>query len=320
MATMGAPQTLDAELIVAAQCELAESPVWDTGRQRLRWVDILAGQIHSFDPADGSRGQFSVGMPVGAVGLTTGGDLVLALVDGLALAGPDGNYLTRLPGLRTDERAVRFNDGKPDPWGGFCAGTMKWFPRGSGGRPPDEQSGTEPGCLYRLAPDGSVSELVTGVGISNGLDWSDDRRSFYYVDSPAGGVDVFSTDPGSGALLGRQRFVDIPPAEGSADGLTIDADGCIWVAIWGSGEVRRYTPAGRVDTIVRLPAREVTSVAFGGPDLTLLFITTAREHLTAAELAAQPHSGDIFGCTPGVSGRVPFRFESERLENPGSRA
>jgi sugar lactone lactonase YvrE len=313
MATMSAPRIIDAELAVPAQCELAESPLWDAGRQLLRWVDILAGTVHSFDPAGGSRSQFSVGTPVGAVGLTTDGGLVLALVDGLALAGPDGEHLTRLPGLQTDARAVRFNDGKPDPWGGFCAGTMRWQ---SSGQPGGMQSGS----LYRLAPNGSITELVAGVEVSNGLDWTDDRRIFYYVDSPAGGVDAFDTDPGSGELLGRRRFIDIPAAEGSADGLTIDADGCIWLAVWGSSEVRRYTPAGRLDAVVPLPACEVTSVAFGGPDLTILYITTAREHLTAAEIAAQPHAGDIFRCTPGVSGRLPFLFESESLAGPGSRA
>lgn len=310
MTTAGgsAPRILDAELAVTAQCVLAESPVWDADRRQLRWVDILAGQVHAFDPATGAHSQFSTGVPVGAVGLTTGGGLVLALVDGLALADIAGERITRIPGLVTDERAVRFNDGKPDPWGGFCAGTMQW------------RDGGQPGCLYRLAPDGSVSELVTGVAVSNGLDWTDDRRSFYYVDSPSGGVDVFDTDPASGALLHRRRFADIPAAQGSADGLTIDADGGVWVAVWGSGEVRRYAPDGEVDTVVRLPAREVTSVAFGGPDLDVLYITTAREHLTAAERAAQPHAGDVFRCRPGVGGRRAFLFKSERMEEPGSRA
>ncbi len=308
MAGMSEQRMLEAELAVAAQCVLAESPVWDAGRGVLRWVDILAGQVHAFDPATGARSQFSTGTPVGAVGLTTGGGLVLALVDGFALADVAGERITRIPGLLTDERAVRFNDGKPDPWGGFCAGTMQW------------RDGGQPGCLYRLAPDGSVTELVTDVAVSNGLDWTDDRRSFYYVDSPSGGVDVFDTDPGSGALLGRRRFVDIPAAQGSADGLTIDAGGGIWVAVWGTGEVRRYTPDGRVDTVVRLPAREVTSVAFGGSGLDVLYITTAREHLTAAERAAQPHAGDVFCCSTGVSGRRAFLFESERVEETGSRA
>jgi sugar lactone lactonase YvrE len=308
MGSSNPPRVLDAELAVPAQCELAESPVWDTGRQLLLWVDILAGHVHALDPATGTRSQFSAGSPVGAVGLTDSGGLVLALVDGFAVADSGGGQLTRLPGLTTDARAVRFNDGKPDPWGGFCAGTMRWHPDGPAGEPPGAHGDSEPGRLYRLAPDGSVTELVGGIGISNGLDWTDDRRSFYYVDSPAGGVDVFGTDPDSGTLLRRRRFIEIPASEGSPDGLTIDADGCIWVAVWGSGELRRYTPAGRLETVVRLPVRQVSSVAFGGPGLDTLYITTARENMTAADLAAEPHAGDIFCAAPGVVGRAPFRF------------
>ena len=295
------PVMLSADIAVEAGCELAESPVWDADRRRLLWVDILAGDVHAVDPACGARSRFSAGVPVGAVGLTTGdlttgGGLVLAVVDGFAVCGPDGENLTRLPGLRTNASAVRFNDGKPDPWGGFCAGTMRW--RGK----------SEPGCLYRLSPDGEVSELLSGVGISNGLDWTDDRRTFYYVDSPSGGVDCFTVDPDTGALSGRRRFADIPAAEGVADGLTIDADGGVWVAIFGGGELRRYTPDGRLDRVVRLPVSQVTSAAFGGPDLGVLYITTARENFTPADLRSEPHAGDIFCCEPGVTGRLPYRY------------
>jgi sugar lactone lactonase YvrE len=290
------PVMLSADIAVRAGCELAEGPVWDAGRQRLLWVDILAGDVHAFDPASGAHSQFSAGLPVGSVGLAKGAGLVLAVVDGFAVCGPDGEQLTRLPGLRTDATAVRFNDGKPDPWGGFCAGTMQW--RGE----------SEPGCLYRLSPDGAVSELVRGVRISNGLDWTDDRRTFYYVDSPSGGVDCFTVDPETGTLSGRRRFAEIPPALGVPDGLTIDADGGVWVAIFGGGELRRYAPDGRLDRAVRLPVSQVTSAAFGGPDLRVLYITTAHENFTPAELRSQPHAGDIFCCEPGVTGRLPYRY------------
>lgn len=293
---MDSPGVLSADIAVEAGCELAESPVWDASRQRLLWVDILAGVVHSLYPESGARSQFSAGLPVGAVGLTTSGGLVLAIVDGFAVCGPDGEQLTRLPGVRTDASAVRFNDGKPDPWGGFCAGTMQW------------RSQNEPGCLYRLSPDGGVTDLLHGVRISNGLDWTDDRRTFYYIDSPSGGVDCFTVDPGTGALSGRRRFADIPAAHGLADGLTIDADGGIWVAVFGGSEVRRYTPDGRLDRLVRLPVSQVTSAAFGGPDLRVLYITTARENFTPAELRSQPQAGDIFCCEPGVTGRLPYRY------------
>ena len=169
----------------------------------------------------------------------------------------------------------------------------------------DEQNGP-PCSLYRLAPDGAVTELFGGVRLSNGLDWTDDLRLFYYADSLAGGVDVFDTDPDTGALSGRRRFVST--SGGLPDGLTLDAEGGLWLAVFGSGELRRYTPDGRLDTVVSLPVSQVTSAAFGGGDLSTLYITTARESFTPAELAAEPHAGDIFACTPGVAGRPPYLF------------
>jgi sugar lactone lactonase YvrE len=294
---------LEAEVVVPAQCELAEGPVWDTGRGLLRWVDIVPGHVHAFDPVTGAHTWFAAGDPVGAVGLTRSGGLVLALVDGFALAEHEGGHLTRLGGFRVDRAVVRFNDGKPDPWGNFCAGTMRWADDGAWA----EQSGP-PCSLYRLSPDGAVSEIIADVGLSNGLDWSDDRKAFYFADSNSGGVDLFDTDPDTGALAGRRRFVSIAAADGVPDGLTLDADGCVWLAVWDSGELRRYTPDGRLDTVVRLPARQVTSAAFGGADLSTLYITTAREGFTPADRREQPHAGDIFACTSGVTGRPPFLF------------
>ncbi len=289
-------RVLDADLAVPAQCELAEGPVWDASRGLLWWVDILAGHVHAIDPGTGTRTWFDAGNPVGAVGLTRDGGLVLALADGFALAGDNGDHLTRVPGFSVDQ-AIRFNDGKPDPWSNFIAGTMAW-----------DESGRPPGSLYRLSPDGTVTELFGDVSLSNGLDWTDDRRLFYYADSISGRVDLFDTDPDTGTLSGRRPFVTIPKADGSPDGLTLDAEGCVWLAVWGAGELRRYTPDGRLDTVVRLPARQVTSAAFGGPDLATLYVTCASEGLTPAERADQPHAGDIFACTPGVPGRLPFLF------------
>ena len=288
-------RTLGAEVAVPAQCELAEGPVWDTARGLLRWVDILPGRVHALDPVTGAHTWFEAGDPVGTVGLTRGGGLVLALVDGFALAGYDGQGLRRFGEFTIDRSVLRFNDGKPDPWGSFWAGTMAL----------GEQGG--PACsLYRLSPDGAVTELLGDVSLSNGLDWSDDRRVFYYADSNSGGVDAFGTDPDTGALSDRRRFVSV--SSGIPDGLTLDTEGCLWLAVWGSGELHRYTPDGRLDTVVKLPVSQVTSAAFGGADLRTLYITTARENFTPADLREQPHAGDIFACTPGVTGRPPYLF------------
>jgi sugar lactone lactonase YvrE len=286
-------RVLEAEVAVSAQCQLGEGPVWDPERGLLWWVDILAGHVHSINPSTGVRTRFDAGDAVGAVGLTRSGGLVLALADCFALAGADGQDLTRVPGFSIDRTALRFNDGKPDPWGNFWAGTMA-----------RDESGNPPGSLYRLSPDGEVTELFGDVGLSNGLDWTDDRRLFYYSDTTIGRVDVFDCAPDTGALSGRRPFVDAA----QPDGLTLDAEGCLWLAVWGSGEVRRYTPDGRLDTVVRLPAWQVTSAAFGGSDLSTLYITCAWEGLTPAERAEQPHAGDIFACVPGVSGHLPNLF------------
>jgi sugar lactone lactonase YvrE len=289
------PRVLTADIAVAAGCEVGEGPVWDAGRQRLLWVDIPAGVVHSLDPATAARSQFSTGSEVGAVGLAAHGRLVLALEDGFARCDADGQHLERLPSPQTDTDTVRFNDGKPDPWGGFCAGTMQ-----------RDEGDDGLGSLYRLAPDGTVTELVPGVSLSNGLDWSSDRSTFYYVDSPSGWIEQFDTDPQTGALSGRRRFAAVP--DGLPDGLTIDAEGCVWIAVWGASEVRRFRPDGTLDTVVRLPVSQVSCPGFGGPDLATLYITTARQDFTPAQLAAEPHAGDVFACTPGVTGRLPNQF------------
>jgi sugar lactone lactonase YvrE len=169
-----------------------------------------------------------------------------------------------------------------------------------------QETAGPPCSLYRLSPDGGVAELLGGVGLSNGLDWSDDRRTFYYADSLAGGVDAFTTDPDTGAMSGRRRFVTVPA--GLPDGLTLDARGGLWPAVWGTGEVHCYMPDGLLDTVVRLPVSQVTSAAFGGPDLNTLYMTTARENFSADDLRKQPHAGDIFACLPGVTGRQPYLF------------
>ena len=285
---------LDAEIAVPAQCELAEGPVWDAARGLLRWVDILRGQVHALDVISGVHSSFGTGEALGTAGLTRDGGLVLALSDRFALCDHDGQNLRRLDGFTVDGSVFRFNDGKPDPRGSLWAGTCTLAEQGP------------PCTLYQLSPDGAVTELFGDIGLSNGLDWSDDRTEFYFADSYGGGVDVFGTDPDTGALGTRRRFAEV--SGGLPDGLTLDAEGGLWLAVWGSGELRRYTPDGRVDTVVSLPVAQVTSAAFGGPDLSTLYITTARENFTPADLAAQPHAGDIFACTPGVTGRLPFLF------------
>jgi sugar lactone lactonase YvrE len=191
---------------------------------------------------------------------------------------------------------ARFNDGKCDPAGRFLAGTMAY----------DLTSGA--GCLYRLDPDRSVTRLLTGVTISNGLAWSGDGTTLYYIDSPAQGIDAFDYDVETGRLANRRRLVEIPHDAGLPDGMTIDEDGCLWVGLYGGSAVHRYTPAGKLDVTVSFPATNITCPVFGGPGFGVLYVTSARDGLDDRELADQPHAGAVFAADVGTRGLPALRF------------
>jgi sugar lactone lactonase YvrE len=186
-----------------------------------------------------------------------------------------------------DRPKVRMNDGACDSSGRFWAGTMHV----------DEVS--EVGSLYCLAPDGNVEMMLANVTISNGIGWSPDDTVMYYVDTPTLGVDAFDFDPASGAITNRRRVVTIEDGVGQPDGLVVDEDGCVWIALWEGWAVRRYTPAGTLDSVVEVPAARVTKPAFGGAALDDLYVTTAAPDTPDPE---QPHAGGIFRVLPGVRG------------------
>ena len=165
------------------------------------------------------------------------------------------------------------------------------------------------GSLYRLDRDGRVHSILPDVTISNGIDWSADAQTMYYVDSPTRRIDMFDFDLASGAISNRRMLVRIPKEHGIPDGLTVDVDGCVWVALWRGSAVHRYTPYGLLDAVVRVPTSCPTSCAFGGPDFRDLYITTAAMDLADHERAEQPLAGGLFVCRPGVAGRAPHRFK-----------
>ena len=182
------------------------------------------------------------------------------------------------------------NDGKCDHSGRFWSGTLAL----------DEQRPV--GALYRLDPSGEVTKVLSGVTVSNGLGWSPDQRTFYYIDSRTQRVDAFSHDPESGRIARRRLLVAIPSREGTPDGLTVDVEGHLWVALWDGSVVRRYTPQGKQEYEVRLPASRVTSCAFGGDDLADLYVTSATTGLAPSDLRSQPHAGAVFVIRPGMRG------------------
>jgi len=274
--------------VPAPMATLGEGPIWDAGQQALYWVDIPECLVHRLD-ADGSITTRDTGQPVGTVVPRASGGLVVAARDGFMAMDPDTGRLTMLAAVEQDRAETRMNDGACDRAGRFYAGTMA----------ADESPGL--GTLYRLDPDLQVSSLATGLGISNGIGWSPDERLMYYIDSLDHQVDVFDYDPATGEIDGRRRFAAVGGGDVLPDGLTVDADGGVWVAVWGGGVVLRHDPDGRVRESLEVPASHVTSCAFGGPDLDRLYISTAA--------GPGPLGGALFVCEPGVTGQPshPFR-------------
>ncbi len=283
-----------AEVVVNLGSELGEGPIWDARSGRLVWIDILGRRIHRTHPASGLTESIETPSQVGSVAVRAGGGFVAALADGFWVADPGGAW-RQLATVEADRPDLRFNDGKCDPSGRFWAGSMAH----------DARPGA--GALYRLEPDGTVSRALAGVTISNGLAWSPDGRTMYYIDTPTQRVDALSFDLVTGAVSGRRSIVRIPADMGSPDGMTVDAEGGLWIALWGGSAVHRYVD-GRLAQVVRLPVSQPTSCAFGGPDLDELYITSAWEGLSVTARGTQPLAGAIFRARPGVRGLPAAEF------------
>lgn len=264
-----------------------EGPVWSPGWGGLRWVDMLAGDVLSL-AADGTITRRHVGDVAAVVRPRKQGGAVIGVEKGFALEDTDGT-LTYLPELWTDN-SVRMNEGGCDPDGRFYCGSMAY----------DKTHGAA--ALYRLDPDRSVHTVLEGVTISNGLEWSPDGTRAYYDDTATGQVAVFDYDRDSG-LTGRRPLVSIPADIGRPDGLTVDAEGGVWVALNKGGAVHRYTVDGVLDEVIELPTAMVTACAFGGQNLDELFITTSREGLQPGD---DPVAGSLFRAAVGVRG-LPVR-------------
>ncbi|MBO2461044.1 SMP-30/gluconolactonase/LRE family protein [Actinomadura sp. LCR2-06] len=249
---------------------LGEGPTWDPATGRLVWVDVLACEVRFHDPSGGPGTVLGTEQHVGAAKPRAGGGLVVNLRDGVGLYDPDGSFrwLAEWP-----EDGCRGNDAAVAPDGSLWAGSMRYDEAPGGGR------------LRRVGPSGEVRTLLDAVTVSNGTGWSPDGRLVYYVDTPTGRIDVLDAgDPSK-----RRPFAHVP-TPGLPDGLTVDADGCVWVALWGGGRVLRYTPAGTLDRVVEIPARQTTACAFGGPGLRDLYVTTA----TAGAPPGDVHAGALF--------------------------
>jgi sugar lactone lactonase YvrE len=264
---------------------LSEGPRWHEEAAELLWVDILGAKFHRGSIAtDGSLDTLTsvaIDRHIGAVAPAVGGGYVLAAGTGFLIVDPAGS-ISELAQPEAGRSDVRMNDGACDPQGRFWAGTMAY----------DESPGA--GVLYRLELDGRCTRVLTGLTVSNGIGWSPDGATMYLADSGTRRVEAFDFDGGTGDISGRRALVHMEQPGVVPDGLTVDEEGGIWVAVWGGGAIQRYAADGSLLATVRLPVERPTSCAFGGPDRATLFVTTARAGLDEIALARQPDAGHVF--------------------------
>jgi len=268
-----------AEQLTEPCAEHGEGPVWDAAAGALRWVDMMRGDVLTLTPAGRVERQH-VSKVAAAVRPRAGGGLVVATERGFVLL-DDAGQPGPVRAAFTDRRC-RMNDGGTDRQGRFLCGSMAY------------DMTTPCGALYRLDPDRTVTVTLDDVTISNGIAWSRAGEEMYYIDSFTQRVDVLVYE-----TLERRPLIEISPDLGMPDGLALDAEGGLWVALWRGRAVHRYARDGRLDAVVELPVDQVTACAFGGPGLDELYITTSRLDLPAGE---QPAAGSVFRVDPGVRG------------------
>jgi len=283
------------ELVADAHAIVGEGPVWDPTAGLLVWVDIEGKRIYEFDPKTGINREIEVPQYPGAVVRRASGGYMAAVTNGFAAVDRDGRFELVAP-VEADVSENRMNDGKCDPEGRFWAGTTRML------------HDAPIGVLHRLDADLSLHPMVDELWVSNGLDWTSDNRRMYFIDSFARSVDVFDYEAATGAIANRRPLIDVPESWGIPDGMTLDAEGYLWVAFWGSSRVRRFDAEGRLDREITLPVTQVTSCAFGGPDLRDLYITSGARGLDAEALEREPHAGGLFRARPGVQGRSASEF------------
>lgn len=269
-----------------------EGPVWDAESGRVLWVDLLAGDVLATTPDGAATQRVHVADVAACVVPRRDGGFAVATARGFLLLDRQWRPERTMADLWADP-SVRMNDGACDAAGRFFCGSMAY------------DAGTGRGSLYRLDPDGSTHAVWHGVTISNGLGWSPDGTTAYYVDSPTRRIDAFDYDVVSGTFGPSRTFVAVSEPVGGPDGLTVDAEGGVWVALWGRGVVHRYTADGRLDVVVEVPPRQVSSCTFGGEDLDQLFITTSNENLPPG---SDPLAGALFSIRPGVVGQPTLAY------------
>jgi sugar lactone lactonase YvrE len=280
--------------ILTARARLAECPVWDSTHKLLYWVDIYNHRVNQFNSVTEQNIFFDVGDVVGSVALAGANRLIIALRHGLAFLDTQSGEVTPIIQVEADMPDNRLNDGKCDPQGRFWFGSMC--------------PGKTQGSLYRYDPDGSLHLMETGLTISNGLGWSPDQKTFYLADSDQQRIYAYNFDAQTGNLSDRRIFLDLTSESFYPDGLTVDSEGHIWVAMWDGWCVIRFNPQGEEIGRIPLPVQRPSCCTFGGEDLQTLYITTASVGLSEKEIEKSFYSGDLFALPTEITGLPTYDF------------
>jgi sugar lactone lactonase YvrE len=294
---------MKAERLIKKQSILGEGPCWDNRTNNLYWIDCLGRKIYCLHPDSKKVVEYDVSGPIGCIALCGDRELICALQSGIVRFDPESGQTTSLL-ARFDREKVnnRFNDGKCDPKGRFYVGTMSNSANEGKGSAAD-------GSVFCIDANLNVQTMLTDVTISNGMAWSLDYKTFYYIDSPTRIVAAFDYSLDSGLISNRRIAIDLRLEQGIPDGMTIDTNGNLWIAQWGGWQVSCWDPKSRRKlSVVDLPCKHVSCCTFGGEQLETLFITTARIGLSDEELTLQPDAGSLFTVYPGVSGLLSNRF------------
>jgi len=292
---------VEAELLVDLGCTIGEGPVWDGDTKTVYWLDLLNNTIHALDTLSGKVSSMDVGQNTGSVAPRRKGGLIAALQHGFFYVDFRAGTIKQIRDPEADIPENRFNDGKCDCRGRFWAGTMsKKLDTGYGDSGPA-------GSLYCLDAELGVSKKIAGVTLSNGMGWSPDNNTFYYIDTPTNTVAAYDFDPATGEISHKRAAVRLPEGFGALpDGMCVDSEGMLWIAFWGGGGVGRWNPtSGRLLQWLAVPALNVSSCVFGGEKLDELYITTAR---LGTDVEAYPLAGGLFKARPGVTGLPTYAF------------
>ena len=285
------------ELLLDTRSPLGEGPLWDAERGVLWWVDILECLVQCYNPADGTNCTWGIGQMPGTLVLAQDGRLVLAAEKGFLWFDPETGDTEPITDPEPDLPENRFNDGKCDPAGRLWAGTM----------PICEEGNT--GAMYCLHADSRSEKMADDYAIPNGILWNANATEMYHIDSPTRRIDAWDYDNHTGAINNRRPLHTVQQKGAFPDGMAMDAEGKIWLALWGGWAVIRLDPAtGEELDQLKLPVSQVTACSFGGPALDELYITSANKGLSEEELAKQPHAGSLFKAKLSVTGTEFTKF------------